>query len=197
VPAPPPSPSSSSTTIRSKTVFFDLGASLEFHGGNRVSTTLGIDEQPGIALPLLYAKFGMPFDDIYAYEMKFVDPTSVFSKLPDDLASSYHWINVGVTNEGESYLNPLKVILETYTADDLVVIKLDIDTPWLELALTEQVLLNEAFGKGLIDQFYFEHHVRMQELRYNWKKTTVGTIKDSLDLFTALREAGIPAHFWP
>jgi hypothetical protein len=63
--------------------------------------------------------------------------------------------------------------------------------------LVKQILEDKdgVYGK-LIDQFYFEHHVKMSEMRPFWKKTAEGTVKDTLDLFYGLREKGIPAHFW-
>jgi hypothetical protein len=89
--------------------------------------------------------------------------------------------------------------LSTFDEDDFIAIKLDIDTSFIELPLTQQLL---AVGKDgiyhkLIDQFYCEHHVHLGELAANWKKTMEGLIKDSLDLFYGLRKIGIPAHFWP
>jgi hypothetical protein len=69
----------------------------------------------------------------------------------------------------------------------------------IEMSLAHQLLEGGENGiyHRLIDQFYFEHHVHMAEIAYAWNETMDGTIKDSLDLFTGLREKGIPAHFWP
>lgn len=52
----------------------------------------------------------------------------------------------------------------------------------------------------LIDKFYFEHHVHINETASRWGSSmerTRTTMKDSLDLFFDLREKGsIPANCW-
>ena len=103
----------------------------------------------------------------------------------------------GVTSDEGSKLNPLESILKEFDEDDFIVLKLDIDSPDIELPLAKQILEDKdgIYGK-LIDQFYFEHHVKMAEMRGFWRKDTQGTVKDTLDLFYGLREKGIPAHFW-
>ena len=73
---------------------------------------------------------------------------------------------------------------------------MDIDTPDIEIPLARQVLENEELH-ALIDHFYFEHHVLLKQLGMSWQRTMRGSIKESLELFTALREKGIAAHFWP
>jgi len=105
----------------------------------------------------------------------------------------------GVSAEDGNRLNPLHSILQKYNEDDFIVFKLDIDTTSIEMSLVHQLLEGGENGiyHRLIDQFYFEHHVHMSEIAYAWNETMDGTIKDSLDLFTGLREKGIPAHFWP
>ena len=128
------------------------------------------------------------------------DPNEVFGDLlPKDLLSVYHWINVGVSAEVGGKLNPLHSILEKFSEDDLIVIKLDIDTSSIETPLAKQLLDGGPNGTYhlLVDQFYFEHHVHLGELARNWGHSMNGTVKESLELFYSLREKGIPAHFWP
>jgi len=77
-------------------------------------------------------------------------------------------------------------------------VKLDIDTPSIELPLVLQLLEDkDGVYSKIIDQFYFEHHVHLGELKRNWKRKVNGTVGESLELFTNLRKRGIPAHFWP
>ena len=104
-----------------------------------------------------------------------------------------------MTHEEGHKLNPLHSILSTFDEDDFIVVKLDIDTAWIEVPLAHQLLKGGKDGlyHKLIDQFYFEHHVHLGEMKKKWKQTMEGSIKDSLDLFHGLREKGIPAHFWP
>eukprot|EP00553_Chaetoceros_curvisetus_P001995 CAMPEP_0204620392 /NCGR_PEP_ID=MMETSP0717-20131115/6448_1 /ASSEMBLY_ACC=CAM_ASM_000666 /TAXON_ID=230516 /ORGANISM="Chaetoceros curvisetus" /LENGTH=388 /DNA_ID=CAMNT_0051634587 /DNA_START=40 /DNA_END=1206 /DNA_ORIENTATION=+ len=174
----------------SRRVLIDMGASLSFHGGQA---------QPIIWLIKLFEKFGFYFDHIYGFEITFTEPEKVYRELlPEEYMASYHWINVGIEHNEDSKLNPLKSILQKFNEDDLIIVKLDIDTPFIELPLTQQLLENkDGVYSKLIDQFYFEHHVHLGELKNNWRSKVNGTIKDSLELFHELRKEGIPAHFWP
>jgi hypothetical protein len=75
------------------------------------------------------------------------------------------------------------------------VIKLDIDTSSIEVQLAMQLLQDDRYS-NLIDQFYFDHHVKNKEMGGYWGASMRGSFKDSLDLFAGLRNKGIPAHSW-
>lgn len=174
----------------SKRIFIDMGASLSFHGSR---------ESPVVTLLNLYEKFGFHFDHIYGFEIKFTKPETVYrDQLPEKYLPNFHWMNVGVNHTEGDKLNPLHSILSTFDEDDFIVVKLDIDTSFIEVPLAHQLLEGGKNGlyHKLVDQFYFEHHVHLGELAPYWSYTMDGTIKDSLDLFYGLREKGIPAHFW-
>ena len=170
----------------SRTILVDMGASLLFHGK---------ESSPAIYLTQLYTKFGFPFDHIYAYEIKPTPPERVFQKVPEELLASYHWINLGVSSDPESRLNPLKMILNKYNEDDLIIVKLDIDTSFIEVPLARQLLEDDRYSR-LIDQFYFEHHVHLREMTPYWTQSMNGSFAESLELFSGLREKGIPSHSW-
>ena len=175
----------------SRIVLIDMGASLFFHAGGK-----GRSSMPALYLMDLFTKCGMPFDHIYAYEMTPTKPEQVFSQVPLEYLSAYHWINVGVSADKESHLNPLNLILNNFNEDDFIIVKLDIDTPIIELPLVQQLLENPKFHK-LVDHFYFEHHVKLGELLPSWgDRGTKGTVQDSMELFVNLRKKGIPAHSW-
>ena len=63
--------------------------------------------------------------------------------------------------------------------------------------LVQQLFQDEddIYGK-LIDQFYFEEHVKQEELRRSWGWRTKGSVLHSLQLFSGLRKKGIPTHHW-
>lgn len=168
----------------SRSVLVDMGASFD-----RGSKMLYLIE--------LYEKFGFPFDHIYAYEMTNIPASKVYKEqLPESLFSSFHWINVGVSSDPSSRLNPLKMLLEKYDEDDLIIVKLDIDAPDIEVPLAKQLLKDDRFV-DLVDQFYFEHHVSMKEMDIFWEIGNLPeTVKDTLQMFCDLRTKGIPAHFW-
>lgn len=175
----------------SRVVLFDLGGSSKFAGVSKASRKL---------LQRFY-QFGIPFDHIHAFEIK---PTS--DKLKYELAPrqmkaaqqlhvTYHWVTGDVSAEPGHPQNPFTILEKEYNEDDLVLVKMDIDVPEIEMKFAKQ-LLDSSKLWNLVDQFYFEHHVRMLEMDRAWKNYMTGTVQDTLELFTALRERGIPAHFW-
>lgn len=175
----------------SKKIFVDMGASLSFHASQ---------QPPALELLNLYEKFGFHFDHIYAFEITFTEPKSVFEQLlPEKYFASYHWINTGVSHIRGHKMNPLHSILEKFSEDDFIVVKLDIDTSSIEVPLVEQLLEGGPDGMyhKLIDQFYFEHHVHLGELAQAWGRSMNGSLAQSLDIFSSLRNKGIPAHYWP
>lgn len=177
----------------SKLILLDMGAALDFHGNN----------QPIVTLLRQYEKFGFVFDHIYGFEISKKDPKEVFeTSLPEEYMASYHWINVGVSAEEGHKLNPLHSILKKFSEDDFVVVKLDIDTPAVELPLFRQLLEDkDGIYSKMIDHFYFEHHHFLGELAGTWACNRAnkcnGTVADSLEMFSTLRKNGITAHYWP
>ena len=91
-------------------------------------------------------------------------------------------------------MNPFYSILKQFNEDDLIVVKLDIDTPEIEVPLVKQLLEDDSISK-LVDHFYFEHHVHMDEMYRHWVPSK-GTLKDTFDLMSGLRAKGVAAHFW-
>ena len=169
----------------SKIIFIDMGAALDFHGKSK---------SPAVREVERFTRFGFPFDHIYAFEKKPKDTAAVFlEQLPADWLSTYHWINEGVSAEVGHKMNPYHMLESAFSVDDFVVMKLDIDTPTIELPLARQLL---AQYYPLVDVFYFEHHVKLLELRAWSNKGVAGSILDSLELFRGLREKGVAAHSW-
>ena len=76
----------------------------------------------------------------------------------------------------------------------IVIVKLDIDTPEVELPMVQQ-LVDMPELQRLVDVFYFEHHVQLTGLRV-WGKMK-GSVLSSLELFSSLRNKGVDAHYWP
>ena len=176
----------------SRLVLIDMGASFTYkiNGGKAM-----------IDLINTYKKFGFYFDHIYGFEANFQEPGMLFKDLlPVDLIPSYHWINTGVMAGKDDKMNPLYSIVDKFEEDDFVVVKLDIDTDEIEVPLANQLLADEKLHK-LVDQFYFEHHVHMKEMKNWWGRhnhwRNAGSLKDTFELMNGLRNKGVPAHFWP
>lgn len=173
----------------SRLIFIDMGASLDFHEDMS-------GEMPAIYIHSIYSKFGFKFDHIYAYEVNPKYPSKVFEAIPDELQSSWHWINVGVDARPCAKMNPFTMLANSFSPDDFVVVKLDIDTPLVEAALVEQ-LRGDPTLLQLVDEFYFEHHVHQKELSGPWTGTMEGSVGASLELMSELRKNGVSVHYWP
>ncbi|KAG7367693.1 hypothetical protein IV203_030364 [Nitzschia inconspicua] len=172
----------------SRTVFIDVGASLDFHASQ---------QSPAMYIVKTFQQAGIPFDHIYGYEITPKQPNDVYERIPTSLKHSYHWYNVGVNASMESEYNPLlTVLLEQFTPHDFVVVKLDIDTPSIEVPMVQLILQNKDIADR-IDVLYFEHHVLLSDMAPWWKRSRKGSVVESFQLFTKLREMGIAAHYWP
>jgi len=83
------------------------------------------------------------------------------------------------------------------------VVKIDIDTPEVEIMLVMQLLEDEIL-LGLVDEFYFEHHVHGNPMQFrgwgNLRRKNENMlhpgIEHSYKIFQLLREKGVRAHSW-
>jgi hypothetical protein len=104
-------------------------------------------------------------------------------------------LNKGVSADKENKMDPLYSILDKFNEDDLIVVKLDIDTPDIEVPLANQLLADAALKK-MVDHFYFEHHVHMLEIAPWWSTSMRGSIQSSFELMNGLCKDGVASHFW-
>jgi hypothetical protein len=168
--------------------FFDLGASTynSGFGGASQSWFMSVFEDVCVA-----------WDGVWAWEAIQHRPHDVWRDIPGHLHGRYHWYNVPCSNETDSWANPWNTLLSVATPEDYVVVKLDIDTWQVENPLVDQILSTPALLER-IDEFFYEHHVRMEKIQEPWS-TAVDkrlTAADSVDLFRRLREGGVHAHSW-
>lgn len=167
--------------------FFDLGASLYNSGIGGASQSWFED---------MYAARGVQWDGIFAWEVTPQDPTLVWCQIPAHLKPVYHWFNIPVNAEPGHPDNALDYIRATALPEDFVVLKLDIDNTPVEEALVMQIIRDPEL-LGLIDEFYFEHHVNTQPMNRYWlMQGAPQTLADSYRIFTALRDRGVIAHAW-
>jgi len=104
-------------------------------------------------------------------------------------------VSIGVSSDPKDRLNPLRSIISKFEEDDLIIVKLDIDTSQIEVPLAKQLLEDDTINK-LVDHFYFEHHVQLYEMKHAWDKSWVGSVQESFELMNGLRNKGVAAHFW-
>ena len=136
----------------SKIVMLDLTSARE-----RFTTSLKIVQR--------FQEFGLRVDHIHAFIVGSGDDLTGKSSLgarqlqgAASLGVSYHWENPTgrISVEPGHSANPWTLIQSTYNEHDLVLVKMDLDLPEIELALAHQLLKTPSLWK-LVDQFYFEH----------------------------------------
>jgi len=177
----------------SRTVFVDMSPSRES------------DKNLALSLIGLYKKFGFHFDHIYAYQAKETKYGDRVAQIPEKDLSSYHWVDdhwvddhwadVQVDASESQLQNPLEFLNENFNEEDFIVMKLDIDEIALEETFVMQLMKSETLKK-LVDVFYYEHHIGINEMLPYWAAHGVenSTMKESLDLFVNLRKSGVAAH---
>lgn len=171
-----------------KAFFFDLGASLYAEGMGGASQEWFVET---------YLKRGVHFDRILAWEATPHAPLDIYDSVPAAVVSKLTYFNVPADPKPGAKHNPLRILKEITKPDDFVVIKIDIDTSFVETALLRQIM-EEPELHALIDELYYEHHVAASPLHWTDWRESVGdaVLGDSYRNFTRLREVGIRAHPW-
>jgi hypothetical protein len=172
-------------------IVMDLGAGL-FEGANDKHDTIGakwfVD---------LYAKRGVTIDRLISFEDVQHSPEQIYRNVPPALMGKYVYINMPVSSDAASALNPWNVLLHTAKKQDYVIVKLDIDNSEIDRQLVLQLISNKSIH-DVVDEFYFEHHVNSKEMNQYWgSHHGEHTIVQSYALFKNLRMLGVRAHSWP
>jgi hypothetical protein len=172
---------------KTTTILYDIGASLYKSGFGGASQEWFVTE---------FAARGLSFDAIYAWEAIHHSPTDIFKDIPRDMLHKVRYYNVPVEDAPEGLHNPVRILKLSARPEDYVVLKLDIDTPKLELALMKQLLADEDALK-LVDEVFFEQHTAGNPMTaHGWGNNVLGDISDSYRLFAELRARGVRAHSW-
>jgi hypothetical protein len=172
---------------KGKSYLFDLGASLYNSGAGGASQQWFVET---------YESRGVSWDGIFAWEASVYPPDQLWSLVPRHLKPIYHYYNVPVNPELGHSDNALEYIRSVANPADFVVLKIDIDNTPVEEALIQQILASDEL-LGLIDEFYFEHHVNTKPMHKYWNTdSSPRTLVDTYRIFTAMRRRGIRAHGW-
>lgn len=143
-----------------------------------------------------YEDRGIVFDEVHAWE-----PTKQevdLNALPAGLAKVLHFNNVGITSDPNSRHNPVALIRKLCKPEDIVVFKLDIDNA-MEMQVMKQLLTSDEM-MGLVDEFYFEHHVHNPLMRMHGLGgigTKATNLKSWYNMAIPARRKGLRMHFWP
>ena len=171
---------------------FDVGASVYDSG-------LGGDSQKWFVEN--YRRKGIEFDHIYGWEAETIDPLEQWNSVPPEIMRKTSWYNIAASSEKENPNNPWTFVREIAKAEDFVAVKIDIDTPEIEIELVSQ-LLEDPILLNLVDELYFEHHVHGSPMQYQgWgdlrnQNVSHPGVEDSYKIFKTLRERGVRAHSW-
>ena len=147
-----------------------------------------------------YRRLGFTFERIFAWEKQRHPPPILFGKpMPQNVLDSLSYYNIPIEIGVGARHNPLRTLRAVARPSDFVVLKVDFDADVIEQQLVEQLLADPSLS-SLVDELYFEHHVydiALALYKYGPKGTPTGPrLKDSYELFSKLREAGIRAHSW-
>ena len=134
-------------------------------------------------------------------------PDAIFEGMPNDVMTSISYFNIPVDDTQGGKNNPWRYIRDLVRPEDFCVVKVDIDTPEIEIELMRQLVLDDDSVKSeqvdkarlshLIDELYFEHHVWGSGLSSTWAGYGMdGDMVGSYNLFSQLRNLGIRAHSW-
>ena len=119
--------------------------------------------------------------------------------MPEEVLDSLSYYNIPIEPALGARHNPLRTLRAVAHPSDFVVLKVDFDADVIEQAFVEQILHDPQLV-GLVDEMYFEHHVydiALARYKYGPKGVATGPfLRDSYELFSKLREAGIRAHSW-
>ena len=80
------------------------------------------------------------------------------SRQNSDVKRKTSWFNIPVTSGVGDADNPFTFLKNLTSPEDFVVLKLESDTPLVEIALVKQLTADPQLLE-VVDEFYFEHHV--------------------------------------
>lgn len=147
---------------------------------------------------------------MHLWEIQKFNKQQIYGHLPKHIAQKdYHYYNIPCSAEVGHKHNPLDLIKRTCKKSDFVVFKLDIDTPSVEIPLVRQLLVDDD-AVALIDEMFFEYHVREKYMGPEWfgpayphdpknwwgGSSTNDDLEDAYKLFSQLRARGLRIHSW-
>ena len=169
-----------------KKFLFDAGASRFNSGPGGASTEWFVNE---------YNKRGIHFDAIYGWEARKMNMSKYYEEVPADVRVKLHTYNVPASIDPYSADNPLARLVSSCEVEDFCVLKIDVDTPSVEIPWIQQILQCEHVSSR-IDEFFFEHHVHGDMQYHGWGSKVMGYFSDTYHLLSEMRFRGIRAHSW-
>ena len=146
--------------VQHRRILIDAGASYYDSGvpGGGVSTKWFVDA---------YKQRGIVFDAIYGWEAKTMDMQRYWSSVPKNVRKTLTLYNRPAAVDPSSSDNPLAKLVSECRTEDFCVVKIDVDTPSVELPWVQQILQCHDVS-ARIDEFFFEHHAHgLMERKYH------------------------------
>jgi hypothetical protein len=168
---------------------FDFGASVwtTAEQGTKLSSQAWFYET--------YRKFG--FQRFACWEATPKTHSEIMQGVPSDVAGVFEYTNRPVTLD-KGLDHPWTIVRNhcKYNSSSFIVVKLDIDHPATELPLINELMADEAL-QDCIDEFFFEHHTTIADMKLWWQNDVSGKLADTYDIMLKLRKRGMRAHVWP
>lgn len=169
-------------------IFIDMGASTYFTGGGSASQNWFVGMSECMCVP---------FTRMHLWEGKSRKASIFWEQVPGFLLPQYQFYNRKLSSNHTSFHNPLNHLLAQASPGDVVVVKVDFDSPKVERSIIDTIMDIPDLYK-FIDELYFEYHVPLGRMRSIWGKDVdpTATVAMALDVFTELRKRGVRAHSW-
>ena len=196
-----------------RVLLFDMGASVGFQGVPGGIYARMPPNGGGLApsLPLFYRIYAdrcLEPDEVYAWEPNpRVGGPDWWGELPGAIRAKVRFFNDFVvegeieqakgpkgTHPAASFLEILETVAKA-SPEDFVVVKVDIDTSAIELALVEAIAERPEVA-ALVDELYFEYHFYYDGMNFGWGNAVSGDVDTAMGLMHRLRALGIRSHFW-
>ena len=172
------------------------------------------------SLPLFYRIYAdrcLEPDEVYAWEPNTrTSGHEWWGDLPGAIRAKVRFFNDFVvegeieqaegpkgTHPAASFLEILETVAKA-SPEDFVVVKVDIDTSAIELALVEAIAERPEVA-ALVDELYFEYHFYYDGMNFGWNEPGPGAVNyevpgsdvdTAVGLMYRLRTLGVRAHFW-
>eukprot|EP01138_Halocafeteria_seosinensis_P016260 gb/GECG01016590.1/.p1 GENE.gb/GECG01016590.1/~~gb/GECG01016590.1/.p1 ORF type:complete len:157 (+),score=11.98 gb/GECG01016590.1/:1-471(+) len=152
--------------------------------------------QPWIYNSFIQGSVARRLKRFVAWEAHRHKPGDAWQSVPAEVWPYYQWVNMPCSSTVGAATNPWTWVKELVKPEDFVVVKLDIDTPSVELPLVSQ-FQNDTELQMLVDEFFFEKHHNHWQMNHYFHHKVQGDLALAYDLLYRLRKSGIRAHSWP
>lgn len=144
-----------------------------------------------------YARAGIEFDEIFAWEAAPFNATAYWAGVPPNIVPKLHFMNIPISAEPGAPMNPLTFIRAIYKPGDFIVFKLDIDHDGVEGALMHQLAEMPDVSSMIAEVYYEKHYSEPAMSGYTGFNARAGTYVNAVELLARMRAKGMRIHYWP